>query len=373
MTAYYNEFEKKSALWLENLIAAGLIAPGVVDTRSIEDVKPSDLRGFKQCHFFAGVGVWSYALRLAGWPDDRPVWSGSAPCQPFSQAGKGAGFNDQRHLWPAFQWLIAQCNPTTVVGEQVAGPVAGPWIDLIQNDLEGMGYATGAVAFPACSVGAPHIRQRLYWCGTLDYTGGKRWDTRGVIDAEYDGDIVNATGQLQLFPVVDADDTRSQRREGMPSGGPKRAIGPAILANRLEHASGWAQHGFQSVSGCGDGNEAGKKRENESGGIPNAEREICGSEINAAGNEGQKTARPTDRAIGCSDSPNDGFPGPVNGHWRAADWLHCRDGAWRPVEPGITALVDGTPARVVRIRAYGNAIVAPQAKKFIESVMDCLG
>jgi DNA (cytosine-5)-methyltransferase 1 len=64
--AYYNEIDEFAAQWLRNLIGEGLIAPGEVDTRSIEDVHPDDLRGFTQCHFFAGIGVWSYALRRAG-------------------------------------------------------------------------------------------------------------------------------------------------------------------------------------------------------------------------------------------------------------------------------------------------------------------
>nr|WP_232357146.1 DNA cytosine methyltransferase [Burkholderia contaminans] len=93
------------------MIAAGHIAPGDVDERSIEDVRPDDLRAYDQCHFFAGIGVWSHALRRAGWTDDRPVWTGSCPCQPFSAAGKGLGFDDERHLWPAWYWLIGERRP----------------------------------------------------------------------------------------------------------------------------------------------------------------------------------------------------------------------------------------------------------------------
>ena len=163
MTAYYNEHDAYAAAWLRNLIAAGHIAAGDVDARDIQDVTPDDLTGYTQCHFFAGLGGWSYALRLAGWPDDRPVWTGSCPCQPFSTAGKRAGTDDPRHLWPAFFELIAECRPVTALGEQVASAIAHGWLDGVSADLEAEGYTVGAVVLGAHSVGAPHIRQRLWW------------------------------------------------------------------------------------------------------------------------------------------------------------------------------------------------------------------
>jgi DNA (cytosine-5)-methyltransferase 1 len=267
MTAYYNEIDPYAAAYLRNLIEAGHIAPGYVDERSIEDVYPSDLRGFTQCHFFAGIGVWSHALRTAGWNDDRSVWTGSCPCQPFSAAGKGAGFDDERHLWPAFHHLIAQCRPECVFGEQVASKAAEPWIDLVHADLETLGYAFGAVPFPSAGVGAPHIRDRLYW----------------VADASNIG--------------------LHGRRSGS--------------AGNVNDARGWIESAAAYTGLCGDMR-----------------------------------------------------PGPVNGFWRAADWLGCRDGKWRPVEPGTFPLANGAPARVGRLRAYGNAINAIQAQIFIETVME---
>lgn len=171
MAAYYNEFDPYAAQWLRNLIAAGHIAPGEVDERSIEDVKPDDLNGFTQCHFFAGIGGWSHALRRAGWSDDRPVWTASCPCQPFSTAGTGDAFADERHLWPAQFHLIGQRRPAIVFGEQVSSELAGPWVDLVQADVEALGYAFGAIAFPAAGVGAPNIRDRVYWLADSNDTG----------------------------------------------------------------------------------------------------------------------------------------------------------------------------------------------------------
>ncbi len=163
MTAYYNEIDKKTAAWLRKLIDSGLIAKGEVDERSITEVTGSDLKGFSQCHFFAGIGGWSYALRLAGIPDDQPIWTGSCPCQPFSQAGKHNGKSDERHLWPEFYRLIKQCRPDTVFGEQVESAIKYGWLDDLQADLERESYSVGAAVLGAHSVNAPHKRQRLYW------------------------------------------------------------------------------------------------------------------------------------------------------------------------------------------------------------------
>lgn len=161
--AYYNENDHHAAAWLRELIKDGHIAPGDVDERSIVEVQPDDLRGYVQCHFFAGIGGWSYALRLAGWPDDRPVWSGSCPCQPLSEAGKGLGSKDDRHLWPEWRELIKRRRPVLVFGEQVASRDGLAWFDIIYSDFEAAGYACGAVDLCACSIGAPHARQRLFF------------------------------------------------------------------------------------------------------------------------------------------------------------------------------------------------------------------
>jgi DNA (cytosine-5)-methyltransferase 1 len=168
MGAYYNEIDPYAAQWLRNLIAAGHIAPGDVDERSIVDVKPDDLRDYTQCHFFAGIAGWSLALRLAGWPDDRPVWTGSCPCQPFSSAARGRNHQGEskEHLWPYWKLLIAQSSPSVIFGEQVAD--AGSWLDSVCDDLEELGYSFGATILPACSVGFDHSRPRIYFTGNAD-------------------------------------------------------------------------------------------------------------------------------------------------------------------------------------------------------------
>lgn len=335
MTAYYNEFDPKAAAWLRELIKQGHIADGVVDERSIEDVTPSDLKDFTQCHFFAGIGVWSYALRRAGWADDRPVWTGSCPCQPFSAAGKGAGFADERHLWPAFHHLISQCRPDIVLGEQVASKDGLGWLDLVQSDLEATGYASGAVDLCAAGVGAPHIRQRLWWVGTrlADTTSARleRAAGAGIQGAfERPSDAGNHVGLADTF------NAGSQGR--LP---------------------GWQDEGRKDQHG-----HAGR----DGAAIGVADATSGGHMDTINGSQRGKGVGQAQSAGGIS-SVQPQHPGPTNGFWGVADWLLCRDGRWRPVEPGTFTLAHGAAHRVGRLRGYGNAINAEAAQAFIESVM----
>jgi DNA (cytosine-5)-methyltransferase 1 len=180
MPSYYNEIDPFAVRWLRNLIAAGHLPDGEVDDRNIEDVKPDDLKGFTQCHFFAGIGGWPYALRLAGWDDARSVWTGSCPCQSFSIAGKRKGAADDRHLWPVWFRLIQECRPAAIFGEQVSAAITLGWWDAVATDLERAGYAAGACVLGAHSVGAPHLRQRLWWVGDAISAGLQRRDEQDV-------------------------------------------------------------------------------------------------------------------------------------------------------------------------------------------------
>lgn len=167
--ALYNEIDPYAVEWLRALIAAGHIAPGVVDARSIQHLSPADVAGAGQRHFFAGIAGWSYALRLAGWPDDVDVWTGSCPCQPFSSAsrGRGGGFDSPKHLWPVWRDLIAECRPAVVLGEQVATGDGALWFWHVRRDLEALGYSVGASDLCASTMGfAP--RQRLFFVAHTD-------------------------------------------------------------------------------------------------------------------------------------------------------------------------------------------------------------
>src|SRR5215831_8748987 len=180
---WFNDNEPYVAAWLRNLYPEA-----VIDERSILDVRAADLVGHSRCHFFAGIGGWQYALELAGWPEDEPVWTASLPCQPFSAAGRADGVLDSRHLWPAFHRLVAECRPAVIVGEQVASTAGRHWLAGIRTDLEALGYAVGAADLCAASVGAPHIRQRLFWVANAASTRRK---ARLLVSGEH-----SATGRV---------------------------------------------------------------------------------------------------------------------------------------------------------------------------------
>ncbi|MBY5445797.1 DNA cytosine methyltransferase [Rhizobium leguminosarum] len=220
MSAYYNENNPFAAQWLRNLIIKNLIAPGDVDERSIANVQPDDLKGYAQCHFFAGIGGWSLAARLAGWDDERPLWTGSCPCQPFSVSGKREGFNDPRHLWPEFKRLIAERQPSVVFGEQSAA--AASWLALVRSDLEAMGYAMGAIPMEAASAGAEHFRDR-YWF-VADYDNSE-WRTDDPSRTSLSGKTPDGKKRQVTLQNVVLSFWSTLRASDGETGGPKMNFG----------------------------------------------------------------------------------------------------------------------------------------------------
>jgi len=321
MANFYNEIDPYAAEWLRNLIRKGLIPDGEVSTVSIVDLRPSDLSGFTQCHFFAGIGGWSQALHLAGWAPNRPVWTGSCPCQPFSVAGKGAGTDDPRHLWPHFHRLIAACRPPVVLGEQVAGKAGYGWFDGVRADLEGTGYSSRAVDIPALAVNAPHIRQRLYWvaCDMVDADQGGRERRPRDGDGERDGQAgerdedhgVVAGGGEDRFDVAHPGDDRTRRDVGAIGDGGRSTLDAGTESLRQTNGQGGA--GGSDARSVGDGS-----------------------------------------------------------FWSDAIWLTGSDGKARRSKPGLPLLVNGVPVRVGRLRAYGNAVVPQLAAEVVKALMETL-
>ena len=388
--AYYNEIDPYAAEWLRSLIRSGHIADGIVDERSISDVRPDELQEFTQCHFFAGIGVWSYALRAAGWEDDRPVWTGSCPCQPFSGAGNRKGVADKRHLWPHWFHLIEQCRPSTVFGEQVASKDGLGWIDLVQADMEGADYAIGAFDLCSAGFGAPHIRQRLWFVADTDDTRRQGWIS-GRSDTERQDQHGHVGRDSTIDRMGNADDSGSQGSGETRVGQGVEQSGSQSTRTRTDGRVDDTIGDGRNARGIGDhGRNVGEQSDPvvEDGRVGNAQHDgqstiteprgddqdasdDAKEQIVSVQSEGASVTR-DDRSCnggeGGSDTQARAYE--TNGFWSDADWLLCRDGKWRPVRPQSFPLVDGATARVGRLRAYGNAITAQVAQGLIESYME---
>lgn len=351
MNAFYNEIDPFAAAWLRRLAETGHIASGFVDERSIVDIAPAELDGYRRCHFFAGIAGWDLALRLAGWPIDREVWTGSCPCQPFSAAGKQRGFADERHLWPAWFRLIKARRPAIIFGEQVSsGATIGgvqrkgsaedaersivgvdwgaaeresqrAWLDAVFADLERADYACGAADIAAASVGAPHVRQRIFWVAVANL------ERRDGIDALL----------------------RTEPREVFETAGSGEASGLADMPS-----GGWRE-GDHDREGQAEWNGSRSSNDGRMGNARSARLEERGRFI---GDDGSQQSA-IERAGGES-------------FWSSVEWLQCSDGKARPTKPGLFPLAHGVPGRVGKLRAYGNSIVPQAAAEFIKCVMDVL-
>jgi DNA (cytosine-5)-methyltransferase 1 len=326
MTAYYNEIDGAAADVLRELIRRDVIARGDVDTRSIKDVQPEDLDGYTQCHFFAGGGLWSVAARLAGWPDDRQLWTGSCPCQPFSQAGKRAGTDDPRHLWPDFHRLISACRPPVVMGEQVAGADGYGWFDGVRSDLARESYAGRAVDIPVCAIDGPHQRNRLYWVAersgcVFGDAEGERWGEGRTKHEFWGGRIASAGADVQL-----------------------QSNSNSCGRDRWQEDAQRSSQGRTSAERAADGVFADADQSELQGQPPAWQQQVS-----------QPYARPL-----------------RNGSWWSDhEWIISPlDGKARRAKPGIPFLVDGLPGRVDLWRVGGNAISPILAAEVISAYLE---
>lgn len=347
---YFNEFDKFAASWLRNLFPAA-----TVDERDIRDVKADDVSGFERVHFFGGIAGWELALQLAGWPDGRKIWTGSCPCQPFSSAGKRKGTADERHLWPEFLRLIAECRPATIFGEQVASKDGRAWLAGVRADMEALGYAVGAADLCAASQGAPHIRQRLFWVAVSESAGGRA--NVGTVRSGQTSRLRNEEGQ-------------DERRAGEQAG----RIGDRGPTDGLVLTQGDGRH---------QGRPESNWRDVGAGGV--SERLVNGAMLRREGSKAERLSLGPCQgcsAIACSDGkarrvsvePGDeplahGIPNKKRdvrlGYLitRLVELGHCPRSARR-------TLAEARKNRITRLRGYGNAIVPQVAAEFIRAFLE---
>lgn len=412
---YYNENDPKAAAWLRELIKAGEIPDGWVDTRSIVEVSPHELTRFTQQHFFAGIGGWALALRLAGFPDGQPVRTASCPCQPFSQAGQQKGTKDERHLWPVCRDLLAFGEPAITFGEQVASPLGREWLAGVRADMEGLGYEVGAADLCAAGVGAPHIRQRLYW---VAHAQGQRWHgAAGTAESAGRG-IVETNGATGRMAHPGHNAGCPEQSEPLQVGSGRFGQSGALNSNGLEHTPGDGREqrraepsGRGVAGGCGDvrvcpiccaslikaglcaagdicqgcpgwlGNPNGtgsqERQESEGRGAVGGEGEavVAPGSVDSFGGMGVAQRAEEERLrkhcreiLSKQKAARSGCPSP----WSNFELVYCQDGKYRRIEPGTFPLAHGISGRVGLLRGYGNAIVPQVAALFIQASIEAI-
>lgn len=339
MTVYYNEWEKYPAEWLRNLMLVDEIPFGSVDETDIRKINPDDLKDYTQCHFFAGIGGWPLALKLAGWPKDREVWTGSCPCQPFSAAGKQKGFEDERHLWPNFRDLIAKRRPATIFGEQVA--TATTWLGLVRSDLEALGYAVGCMPIEAANAGADHLRDRFWFVAHQDIGGPSRQGVRSQQPRRAEVKCPSKNNNL-----ADDDGARPQGWPLLPECTGQGVVGEDGLANAYQ-------------SGESKGREQRSRELSRTSG--NTQTYFSSSMENGESirwREGRAESAGQQRRFSTAVSSIPEY-----------EWVVGADGKARRVGTGIRLLAYGVPQRVAKLRAFGNAIDPRPAAAFIEAFL----
>lgn len=353
MTVYYNEFNPKSAAALRALIEDGFVADGIVDERSIEDVTPEDLKGFTQHHFFAGVGGWSIAARLAGWPDDRPLWTGSCPCQSFSDNGEQKGMEDERDLWPVWFRLMRgyaeRIAPLPAIfGEQVENAISFGWFDRMQSDLEMERHAVGMAVLPACSVNAPHRRYRLGFAAYPAGEGSQIWPRPAV----------HAPRQVDGFERLRSSYVGNDAGErfGEAGHGVRQSIERAAWADAGAVGDADDKHGRgQSEFARGEG--TGSRPEPSGAGLGAL---VDGFSAGSQGLGGHEH--------GTRGRAQQARPTAASGLWDNGRWIMCADGRLRRIpstESDIQLLAYGVSERVGLLHAAGNAIVPEVFARFI--------
>lgn len=358
--AYYNEIDGFCCGALKRNIERGWLPPGDIDTRDIREVQPEDLRGYGQVHLFAGIGGFGLAARLAGWPDERPLWTGGYPCQPFSVAGLQAGISDDRYLWPEVARLLegASERPPWCLFENVDGHTA-LGLDRTLFDLETLEYAGRPFWIPACAVKAPHERMRV-WIVARDLADAERAERRtgepGGDDAHWhDAGRPQETGGARECGENHIRGTVANSASELPHGGGcPGSRGRQEHSDRIDRTMG---------NGVGAGLQIREGITRHHGPeFPPAERTSGGAVDH--GNRGRRGGGSEEEIRARRDGPEH------TGPWDDHAWIVGSDGKARRVKPGIRLLAHGIPQRVAKLKSLGNAIVAEEAARVIRTMME---
>lgn len=297
------------------------------------------------------VPIFEDVRTLKGTDIDGPidVICGGYPCQPFSTAGRRKGQEDDRHLWPEFNRLVAELRPTWVIGENVAGHIS-MGLDDVLSDLEGQGYACRTFVIPACATDAPHRRDRVWTVANADSERGAsmRRERQNLAKKNSAG----GNGGRGSRPNVERE---------VSNGGARQSSSHVAHATQLQgdvgrdNAKNNAARRFQEELGRSSGSQhvAHAQRSGQSGQREHEQPSDCQTQREGQANyvepERQSRKRRIEPGMG---GMADGLPAGMDGP--------CR---W-PDEPDTPRVAKGVKDRANRLKALGNAVV-PQIPEMI--------
>lgn len=283
--------------------------------------------GLSTPHLFCDIEPWCRDILKKHWPEvpiksdvkelasdptryvpNCDILTAGYPCQPFSSAGKRKGEEDDRHIWPFIRTIVTYKRPTWVVFENVNGHVS-LGLDTVLSDLEAEGYTTRPFIIPACSVGAPHRRDRVWIVGhTTDNGCDRGSETTGREGSAYQQD----QSQLEIWsesggPGQDVADAKSIGVQGLRPSGKQESEAHVRQEVSVRHSEDVAD----TVSKRAQGGKTRQQNESE--------------------NAWQSSRHPS------------------NWNWSA--------------EPDVGRVANGVPRRVDRVKGLGNAIVPQIAQQ----------
>ncbi len=298
-----------------------------------------------------------------GWRDTtRLICQGGFPCQPYSAAGKRLGKEDARHLWPEMLRVIQECRPDAIVGENVSGIVSwdgGLVFEEVQTDLEAEGYEVQAVVVPACSVGAPHRRDRVWFVANAGCNIGDGRQNHKPRQGERYGDRLRNRREetdildrsYQAWPTPHPRLPESQGRDEVEEG--QQHGGWRIAWSQLASFGGAWPFAYAAIEGSKEWIKANGRADiaKNGAGLVN-EFERLGSESDATDTNVKRLRRQSD---GKGNAGQFGETG-AGSHWQNF-----------PTEPPLRVGDDGIPARLGRVCLPGTK------RKLTESAVNKMG
>jgi len=359
----------------------------------------------KVLDLFSGIGGFSLGLERAGmetvafcefdkkcqlvlkkhWPD-VPIYDdvrklngrqfegqsidlicGGFPCQPFSQAGKRKGEEDDRHLWPEYFRIIQEIRPRWVIGENVSGLIS-MGLDDVLSDLESENYSCQTLVIPACAINAPHRRDRVWIVGNSERE-------RGQSRVLHKGDII----PTQARGKADTSRSTGERSKALAHSRLFRQAEPDVEDTRRT-LQPWTikQETHENETGQGDAN-----KHQRPGSPPGFDVAYPDSRNRRGLPIGEEKAHPQSSGIGedvahtqCIGQQGQGQSfGPSNKEANKvgkAGWFDNGGEGWNKtwdVEPELGRVAHGIPNRVDRLKQLGNAVVPQVVEQIGRAIM----